>query len=179
MYLRDSKLNRDKSKICTNLNQSTSKFTPKHTNKSLMIKKLNTELDDDLIKQMSTRIEDLNSDSRKPRNQAQSFIKQNENEETTDLQTSTDSNQSNELINKAKIQMEKLNKSFDLLIKNQLDKCKNVSYDQLEFEQKHKQFNQRIKAYVDVCCNSPHMVTQFPPKSHLLTLLEIFVIIKD
>lgn len=59
-----------------------------------------------------------------------------------------------ELIHKAKLQMESLNKSFELLISNQVDKREKITYEQLDFDLKHKQFNSKVKAYIDVCCNS-------------------------
>lgn len=60
-----------------------------------------------------------------------------------------------ELIHKAKLQMESLNKSFELLISNQLSERDNkLTYKQIEFDLKHKKFNSLIKTYVDVCCNS-------------------------
>lgn len=64
-----------------------------------------------------------------------------------------------ELINKAKIQVERLIKSFNLLINNQRSKRENISYSRIEFERNHLSFNKSIKAYVDVCCNSPGLVS--------------------
>lgn len=65
-----------------------------------------------------------------------------------------------ELINKAKIQVERLKSSFDLLIQNQRAKQADLSYAQIEFERNHVNFNKSIRAYVDVCCNSPGLVSR-------------------
>lgn len=64
-----------------------------------------------------------------------------------------------ELINKAKLQMENLNNSFNLLIEHQNSKQKSLTYGQIDFQQKHLKFNKNIKAYVDVCCSSPDLVS--------------------
>lgn len=87
------------------------------------------------LKDISSQIESINNDLVKPE------VK-NEPAATT------------ELIHKAKLQMESLNKSFELLISNQMDKRDKITYEQLEFDLKHKQFNSKVKAYIDVCCNS-------------------------
>lgn len=65
----------------------------------------------------------------------------------------------NELITKAKIQVERLINSFNALIKSEREKHTQISYAQIEFERKHVDFNKSIKAYVDVCCNSPGLVS--------------------
>lgn len=71
----------------------------------------------------------------------------------------SDSLETNEdLTKKAKIQLEHLERSFNLLIKNQASKRKSISYDQVDFNRKHLKFNKIIKAYVDVCCNTPGLV---------------------
>lgn len=74
--------------------------------------------------------------------------------------TPTTKSGEDELINKAKIQVERLKSSFNLLIQNQRAKRADLSYAQIEFERNHVNFNKSIRAYVDVCCNSPGLVTQ-------------------
>jgi hypothetical protein len=64
----------------------------------------------------------------------------------------------NDLIHKAKLQMQKLNDSFDMLIKHQ--RIAENSSQVEKISNRQVQFNQDIKAYVDVCCNSPRMLNE-------------------
>ena len=77
----------------------------------------------------------------------------------TEIPMEIQSNTDNELINKAKIQVERLKNSFAPLIQSQKLKQTYLSYDQIEFNRKHLNFNKSIKAYVDVCCNTPGLVS--------------------
>lgn len=65
-----------------------------------------------------------------------------------------------ELIKKAKIQVQRLMSSFNALIQHQRAKQAAVSYEELDFKKKHATFNKSIKAYVDVCCNIPNLVDE-------------------
>ncbi|CAF0962023.1 unnamed protein product [Brachionus calyciflorus] len=126
MYLRESKQNQDKTKLFTQL-------------KDLPNKGITTNLD--ILRDISNKIEPVENE----------LIKQPPD---SDVLIQDHVAPSNELIHKAKIQMENLNKSFELLIKKQLEKKQKISFEQLDFDQKHKIFNQKIKSYIDICCNS-------------------------
>jgi len=63
-----------------------------------------------------------------------------------------------DLIHKAKLQMQKLNDSFDLLIKHQRNLDTSNQMEKINNRQVY--FNQDIKAYDDVCCNSSRMLNE-------------------
>jgi hypothetical protein len=80
-----------------------------------------------------------------------------EEEKATELRKSAGVD-NDELIKKAKIQVENLNASFKALIARQASKQKKLTYEDLVRIKEHAKFNQNIKSYVDVCCNSPALV---------------------
>ena len=60
-----------------------------------------------------------------------------------------------------KLQKEKLNRSFDLLIieSKKLNNNDNFEMNTAEVQKKTMLFNESIKAYVDVCCQTPGLVS--------------------
>jgi hypothetical protein len=117
------------------------------TNES--IKSLTREINQQEISKKQSEPEEKISEE----NQKNVPITQNEQESAATTALSP-----NDLINKAKLQMQKLNDSFDMLIKHQ--RLVEMSNQAEKINNRQVQFNQDIKAYVDVCCNSSRMLNE-------------------
>ena len=159
MQLREKQLNLKRNPLNPTENYFNSQYNSKYTKILNQLEKF--DITHDSLKSLSKKIFDLDTLELLDEKKIPKPFQINQIEKET-LESDLVDKYEDDLIDiSSKLQKEKLNRSFDLLIKESKKLNNNDKFEMntAEVQKKTMLFNESIKAYVDVCCQTPGLVS--------------------